>query len=39
MSNLVKTYINEGNLILDNYIGSGTTAIVFINTNRNILDF
>jgi site-specific DNA-methyltransferase (adenine-specific) len=31
---LIKTYSNEGDLILDNCIGSGTTAIACINTNR-----
>lgn len=31
---LIKTYTNEGNLVLDNCIGSGTTAIACINTNR-----
>jgi len=32
---LIKTYTNEGDLILDNCAGSGTTAIAAINTNRN----
>ena len=32
---LIKTYTNEGDLILDNCAGSGTTAIACINTNRN----
>ena len=31
---LIKTYSNEGDLILDNCAGSGTTAIAAINTNR-----
>lgn len=31
---LIKTYTNENDLILDNCIGSGTTAIACINTNR-----
>lgn len=31
---LIKTYTNEGDLVLDNCIGSGTTAIAAINTNR-----
>ena len=34
---LIKTYTNEGNLVLDNCIGSGTTAISAINTNRNFI--
>lgn len=32
---LIKIYTNEGDLVLDNCIGSGTTAIAAINTNRN----
>lgn len=31
---LIKTYTNEGELVLDNCAGSGTTAIACINTNR-----
>lgn len=31
---LIKTYTNEGQLVLDNTAGSGTTAIAAINTNR-----
>ncbi len=34
---LIKTYTNEGDLILDNCAGSGTTAIACINTNRNYI--
>ena len=34
---LIKTYTNEGDLVLDNCIGSGTTAIACINTNRNFI--
>jgi len=36
---LIKTYTNEGDLVLDNTIGSGTTAIACINTNRNYIGF
>lgn len=36
---LIKTYTNEGDLILDNCIGSGTTAVACINTNRNYIGF
>ena len=36
---LVKLYSNENELILDNCIGSGTTAIACINTNRNYIGF
>ena len=32
---LIKTYTNEGALVLDNCAGSGTTAIACENTNRN----
>lgn len=32
---LIRTYTNEGDTILDNCLGSGTTAIAAINTNRN----
>jgi site-specific DNA-methyltransferase (adenine-specific) len=31
---LIKTYTNEGDLVLDNCSGSGTTAIACINTSR-----
>ena len=34
---LIKTYTNKGDLVLDNCIGSGTTAIACINTNRNFI--
>lgn len=36
---LIKTYTNEGDIVLDNCIGSGTTAIACINTNRNFIGF
>ena len=36
---LIKTYTNEGETILDNVMGSGTTAIAAINTNRNFIGF
>lgn len=32
---MIKTYTNEGQLVLDNCIGSGTTAVAAIKTNRN----
>lgn len=31
---LILTYSNEGDVILDNCIGSGTTAVAAVNTNR-----
>ena len=36
---LIKTYTNEGETVLDNCIGSGTTAVAAINTNRNYIGF
>lgn len=36
---LIKTYTNEGETVLDNCMGSGTTAIACINTNRNYMGF
>lgn len=36
---LIKTYSNENDLILDNCMGSGTTAIACLNTNRNYIGF
>ena len=36
---LIKTYTNEGETVLDNCIGSGTTAIACLNTNRNYIGF
>lgn len=36
---LVKSYCPEGGLVLDNCMGSGTTAIACINTNRNYIGF
>ena len=34
---LIKTYTNEGDLVLDNCAGSGTTAIAAINTSRSYI--
>ena len=34
---LIKTYTNEGALVLDNCAGSGTTGIAALNTNRNYI--
>lgn len=36
---LIETYTCEGEVVLDNCIGSGTTAIACINTNRNYIGF
>jgi site-specific DNA-methyltransferase (adenine-specific) len=35
----IKTYSNENDLVLDNCMGSGTTAIACLNTNRNYIGF
>ena len=34
---LIKTYTNEGETVLDNCMGSGTTGVACINTNRNFI--
>lgn len=34
---LIKTYTNEGDLVLDNCAGSGTTGIAAMNTRRNFI--
>lgn len=34
---LIKTYSNEGDTILDNCMGSGTTGVACVNTNRNFV--
>ena len=36
---LIKTYTNECETVLDNCMGSGTTAIACINTNRKYIGF
>jgi site-specific DNA-methyltransferase (adenine-specific) len=36
---LIKTYTNEGELVLDNCMGSGTTAIACMKTGRNYIGF
>jgi len=36
---LIKTYTNENEIVLDNCIGSGTTAIACINTKRNYIGY
>lgn len=36
---LIKTYTNEGDVVLDNCMGSGTTAIACLNTGRNYIGF
>ena len=34
---LVRTYTNEGETVLDNTMGSGTTGVACVNTNRNFI--
>ena len=34
---LIKTYTNEGETVLDNCMGSGTTGVACINTHRNFI--
>ena len=36
---LIKTYTNEGETVLDNCMGSGTTAIASMRTGRNYIGF
>ena len=36
---LIKTYSNEGDVVLDNCMGSGTTAIAALNTNRKFIGY
>ena len=36
---LIKTYTNPGEVVLDNCMGSGTTAVACINTGRNFIGF
>ena len=36
---LIKTYTNEGETVLDNCMGSGTTAIACMNSKRNYIGF
>lgn len=37
MKYLIKTYTNEGDVVLDNAMGSGTTGVACVNTNRNFI--
>ena len=34
---LIKTYTNEGETVLDNCMGSGSTGVACVNTNRNFI--
>ena len=37
MEYLIHTYTNEGDTVLDNCMGSGTTGVACVNTNRNFI--
>ncbi|EGI2114780.1 site-specific DNA-methyltransferase [Listeria monocytogenes] len=36
---LIRTYTNEDEIVLDNCMGSGTTAVAAVRTNRNFIGF
>lgn len=36
---LIRTYTNEGDVVLDNCIGSGSTAVACLHTRRNFIGF
>lgn len=36
---IIRTYTNEGDLVLDNCMGSGTTAVACVHTGRNYIGF
>ena len=36
---LIKTYTNEGDVVLDNCMGSGSTCVACVNTNRHYIGF
>jgi site-specific DNA-methyltransferase (adenine-specific) len=36
---LIRTYTNEGEIVLDNCMGSGTTAVAALRTGRNFIGF
>jgi site-specific DNA-methyltransferase (adenine-specific) len=36
---LIKTYTNEGDIVLDNTMGSGTTGVACKRTNRRFIGF
>ena len=37
MGYLIKTYTNEGDLVLDNCMGSGSTGVATVNLNRSFI--
>ena len=36
---LIKTYTNENETVLDNCMGSGSTGVACVNTNRNFVGY
>jgi DNA modification methylase len=36
---LIKTYTNEGDVVLDNCLGSGSTAVAAVNTGRHYIGY
>ena len=36
---LIKTYTNEGDTVLDNCMGSGSTGVACLNTNRDFIGY
>ena len=38
-NNVIKTYTNEGDIVLDNCMGSGSTGVACKNLNRNFIGF
>ena len=39
LSYLIKTYTNEGEVVLDATMGSGSTGVACVQTNRNFIGF
>lgn len=37
LEHLIKTYTNEGDIVLDNCMGSGSTGVACVNTNRDFI--
>ena len=37
MEYLIRTYTNDGETVLDNTMGSGTTGVACVRTNRNFI--
>ena len=37
MEDLIQTYSNDGNTVLDFTMGSGSTGVACVNTNRNFI--